>query len=290
MATVSQSARAAAPHPCALQLIVNDKLHLVVGMKGQDPVYRNGEKLKRYRAKAHYEVSRARSYLTDTFIEIKDIKGSEILDDNGTRGGVTLSLVANQTLQGAFIIVIAHNTDFIRNGVSPDATYFVRPLPDLPKGEEVKVSLVTMGSMMGYNHEWVAGGRSFFPIIFAAGGQEVRTSWNDKVATYYSDITHLKHMATKASYLKEFADADHPVVPFSMPAPVLPQRSQTPRATVNALLEVDVTGSVVSVALDTKLESAIESAVHEALLEWLFMPKLVAGSPVRSRVEVPLNL
>jgi hypothetical protein len=58
LAVISNLAKAAALHPCALQLIVKDKSHLVVGMKGQDPVYQDGEKLKRYRPKAYYEVSR----------------------------------------------------------------------------------------------------------------------------------------------------------------------------------------------------------------------------------------
>jgi hypothetical protein len=230
------------------------------------------------------------SYHADAYIEIKDIKGSEIFDDHGIRGGMTLSLVANKTLQGAFIIIIVHNTDFIGNGIPPEAIYFVRPLPDLPTEKEVKVNLVTRGSMMGYDHQWSPAGRSFFPIIFAPGGQEVRTNWADKVATYYSNINQLKHAAAKAAYLREFAHSDHPVVPFLIPSPILPSSGLTLQTTVNALLEIDITGSVVSVSLDTKLEGAIESTVKEALLEWLFLPRLKAGSPVRAYVEVPLNL
>ncbi|MEZ5413091.1 MAG: hypothetical protein R3F03_02140 [Opitutaceae bacterium] len=278
---------ALSPHPCVLQLVLENERPTVVGIKGNDPLYMRGGKIVRDRNNDKYEVGRAKHY-ADGHIKITNLKGSQIIG-SGSHGGFKVSMTADRTLRNNFIVIIVYNSGFLTTGSWANALYFVRKLPDLPAGKEVTTEIVTYGDITGGAQGLLgADERRFFPIIFTEGGLEVQNDKWEEIAAYYLRVNLNMHAMTRARYLQAYQDKDHQIAAFYTPNPVLPSGATKPSEPINAVLDVDQNGYVTAVAISSKIDSKTETVVQDALKEWLFLPRLKGGNPVPVRVEAPV--
>lgn len=285
---------ALAPHPCVLQLQLKDQQITVIGMRGDSPIILNGEKQRIYRQEPEYNLIRARSYAPGN-IEFSDMKGERVLSS-----GFEFHIKSSEPLTGAFIAFVSLNEGFLRTPgeIDPQSLITVQSLPEIPANQTVKVVLNTpdMGRSFhrqnneneGKSYEAV-GRRAFFPVVFTAGGYEIRSGQWALIADFYYKINRVQHAKAAQLYKERFAGQNHAAVPVITIPPLLPDNVSAPDGTLVAIIDVNSIGVVERVELPPTVETAIADAVTVTLKDWLFLPKLSEGNPVPARVQIPLK-
>lgn len=269
------------PHPSVLNLKVGDAWHPVVGMQGGDPVYWNGQAEVRYRLFGDYDLGRTARFAPASV---------EITDSHGERNFITgfdFRLKANATIKGGFLVVVAFDSGFFEGRSYPHTQHVVRPLPDLPAGQEVRVNFVA--SRVFSAESAPDQKRLYFPLVFTPGGIEARTNRWEMAALYFHFINLYKLGEVLDKYGEKFAGADRPAMPFIKIPPYLPDDAPRPVKAVNAILSVGESGVVTAVKLPADLPADLDKPLREALAEWLFLPRLKAGKAVPCKVEVPVQ-
>lgn len=154
-------------------------------------------------------------------------------------------------------------------------------MPDLPAGRatEVKFSAAIPDG---------APGLTYFIQVFDHEGHEVRTNAMSNAWAYYRlrELVTLKE--ARENYVRQNQGANHQLVPVLMPKPLLPEGDDRRPTAGSAVLDVDADGIVTAVELEGVDSPAYSEAISEAMGGWLFLPQLRAGTPVATRVKVPL--
>ncbi|MFI5356857.1 MAG: hypothetical protein ACHQ4G_05955 [Opitutales bacterium] len=198
-------------------------------------------------------------------------------------GYFVAELLAPEALHGGFVVV----TVFSDKIFQPDAD-FIRPvvlvnaLPDLPAGQTVKASFAAP----------YVGGRSdtkYFVQIFDHEGREVRVNGLGLAWKYYALVERTKLKQAIFLYETRFMNQNHAASPLVTVRPVFPAGFTPPVKPAVAVLDVNADGLVSAVALEQVDDAVTREAVTNALDGWLFLPQLKAGSPVPTRVKVPLQ-
>lgn len=272
------------PHPSLLRIKVGKEYHPVIGLSGGDPVYWDGKTEVRYRQKAEYDISRTDRFASAT-VEISNASG-----EPDFKTGFDLTLVASETIKDGFIVVVMYVTDFTNEISRPYTQHVVRPLPELPAGVKVKVSIPTNGIPLSPKAKREPKGKHrYFPLVFTAGGLEARTNqWADS-AKYFRFLEDLKFIAVFERYLEKFASSNHAATPFIQIPPFLPEGAARPAGPINAIISINVSGMVTDVKLPDEIPADFATSLREALGDWRFLPRLKAGQPVPCKVEVPVQ-
>lgn len=289
--------QAAAPHPSLLQVNDNGDLIPVVGFNGKKPIVIKNNKEVLFAQKPKFRVGRASQFAAGS-VEISHMDGVDLYYT-----GFKLALTSDRDIRGAYAAIVIYDNGFI---VRPEANYpatyvYAHALPDLPANKTVKVTLTSPHSlaiMMSDKTTFddsplklVRGGgyRAFFPLIFTAGGYEIRNNLWPMAAEYFHKIDIVKQRGAAILYQRHYEQADHAPVPFITIPPLLPAGESWPGKPIMVTFELTAEGTVKQVELAPNPSSPVGPAITEALGDWLFMPKLEHGVAVPARVKMPLK-
>lgn len=287
------SLRASPPHPSVLTVKYGDNMLPVVRVTSAGPYVMVDGKEKLVRSSPVYLVQEAGGF-SDNFVQsprggLGGRVKTEILGDHGYdpsrlyMGGLTFSvpLTAEKTIKGGFAVIVFYTEEAFTDHPVP-AEVFVHELPELPAGTPVRVKF--NAAVRPHTLE-----PKFFVQIFESGGREVRTSDAEHAWSYYAQRDRARFARALEKYLEQNKGADHDAVPVSTPKPVFKSTAVLPKGEVVITLTIEPEGTVSSVNAGNVADDSARNSLIEAMSGWLFLPKLKAGQPVSTFMQVPLQ-
>lgn len=267
---------------------------------GTDPVVVTHDKEKRIRLEPIYLLRRAPGYSehsveilsrTMNTLETKMVASEGdaagiINESQGPRFGKATfeyTLRARQNFPGGFVVVVIYSPSLLNSSsryAKPEIV--VHDLPSLSAGVATSVDF---GSA-------IPDGRpstKVFTQIFDNQGREVMTNLTRESWSFYQVMERNQLKAALPRYRDELAGKDHAVTPLVMPRPIIRPEMTLPTAPVTATLSVSAEGLVTAVELSAMDDSNLRHETEEALGGWLFFPQLDQGTPVATKVRVPIN-
>jgi hypothetical protein len=286
-----------APHPTVLTVKYQEQLLPVVKVRGASPiVVVNGQEVS-LPENSIYALQPAPGFGAG-YVEAPKgdlggaIKKSFLTANSGphpSMGMFETSLVSKKGLAGGFIVVVGYSrlAPFISPLLNNQAegkgsAIMVHELPDLPVGQAVSVKFTASG------RKFFDEGM-FFVQIFDGDGREVVTNGIENAWGYLSLRELFQCFTMQQRYLAKYNGADHDASPFVMPKPLFKEEAVLPKGEASALLTISDTGQVTKVDIHGVDDADARKSIESALEGWLFMPKLKAGKPVESKINVPLQ-
>jgi len=287
---------AAAPHPSMLTVKYGEQFLPVVKVRGDTPYVMLNGKEQDIRTNPLYVLQDAPGY-SDNYVtaptcalsgEFQLEKGSEnTFDPSALYEGhmeFEIPLQAKKTISGGYIIVVLYTADtFVHNPRHPSPTeIIVHDIPDLPAGKLVNVKLSIHAMARALEPK-------FFMQVFDETGREVLTNGISAAWDYFTLRDRFRLSLAVQKYLQKNQGADHDAVPIFTPKPIFDPEMVLPQGKFVVTLTVNDDGSVISVDAGMIANDSARDSITEALGGWLFLPKLEAGQPVTTYVNVPLQ-
>lgn len=295
--------QAAAPHPSVLTVKYGDKLEPVVRVVGTDPVIMVDAREKRIRSEPLYLVQRAEAFgegfvqMNGASLALQSMSTAASADAAQVANGSGMSSESNfgttyfevtlrsrQELKGGFAVVVTYGSNRVggRRVQSGPAQVIVHDLPDLPAGKDVPVK---------FNAALIQGGaqQTFFIQLFDGSGREILTNKSDEAWQFYAMSDRAKLDGAIRKYCERNPAADVAAKPVLMAQPVFKDGLTPPKTAGSALLEVAADGTVAKLEITGIENEGVKQSIAEALNGWLFYPRLRAGVPVASKVQIPLQ-
>jgi hypothetical protein len=217
------------------------------------------------------------------------------LGPGGTRvsGGVIDSrsdfeakLVASQTYDKCYAVLVLFDQNFLEGSVDYPAWEFVfHAIGTLKTGAEKHVE---MSIPMVQEKTRRLG----CILLVFCGGLEIRSNLSDSSALLFRRVEVAEHAQLLKNYLQENQGADRPLKPCVRIVPELPKDVQTetlPKL-IHVALVVTAEGTVEYPEIEEELPPAADKAIRRAISDWLFLPRLQAGLPVRAKVTIPIGI
>lgn len=295
--------QAAPPQPTVLTVEYKKQMLPVIRVVKSDPVVLVDGKEKRLRTDTRF-LTQLAPVFGEGEVTISDVSlggagmyvgGSQSDAQTGptsAKGGAlsgtsffSAKFRAASEIKSGFVVILYYSPRFFA-GAEPAATspqLVVQSLPRLPAGDVVTVSfstpLPTLDKDLAYAVQ-----------VYNDEGQEILTNVSPAAWTFYELRNRAKLQQAIQHYVQKQAGTDHAVTPISMPRPLVPKGATLPTETVQARLSVSERGWVTRVDVQTPIEaSQLRQNLIEALEGWLFLPRLRAGQPVASEVQVPIK-
>jgi hypothetical protein len=287
-----------APHPTVLTVKYKDKLLPVLRVEGTDPFVMVDGKEVRIRSNPVYLAQDATTF-SDNFVTAPrgGLGGTVKLQVGGDHAenfdmtnvqdfhmdyDVTMS--AKETLKGGYLVLVMYAADTFSNqpGHSNPAEVIVHEMPEMPAGKNVQVKFFARRVPRTAEPR-------YFVQIYDATGKEVRTSQSSHAWKFYGLRDRARFDRGLEKYLAKFKGADHDAVPAITPKPLFNPGAKLPEGEVNVTLTVEPDGTVSAVDAGMIASDSARDSLTETVGGWLFLPKLKAGQPVPTRVQVPLQ-
>ena len=285
------------PHPTVLLVESGESRLPVWNVAGASPIVdRDGKKTK-LRSDAVFFAERAPHYADgDVKIAKLTVNGmsmvatvdtmADVSRVGGRLGGTAyFEFTANASvdLKGAFVAVLIYDKRFLTDDrVNPVPEIVVRELPTLLAGEDTKIGfsspLADPKALPGV-----------LMLVFAAGGGEVQTNFSAYAGRYFQRIAQTRLAAALPKYLAEPGPLDRAAVPALRFNPILPENVIKPKAPIEAMLVVSEKGWVTEVELPEEIDPRLATSLTANLQGWMFLPRIVAGTPVSTRIKLPLK-
>lgn len=278
---------AAAPHPSVLTVKYKGEFLPVVRVKGSDPYVLVEGKETRIRSEPVYLLQDGTGY-SGNFVTVPpgslggrmshQLLGANTYDVSQLHTGeidIDLALTARDAIQGGFIAAVMISS-------SGPGEIIVQELPALPAGQRVKVKL----SVHALPRELDP---MYFAQIFDASGREVLTNDLGYAWSYYAARDRARLAVAVKKYVEKYHDADHEAVAAITPKPVFKPGWVLPEGEITVQLSVGEDGTVLSVDAGMIADDRARESITNALSGWLFLPKLKAGQPVPTFINVPLQ-
>ena len=296
-ATVRGAEDSSPPHPTVLLVESGESQLPVLDVAGASPVVEIGGKKTKLRSDAVFFAERAPHYADgDVRITKMSVNGmalvatvdsmADVSRVGGKLGGTAyFEFTANASvdLKGAFVAVLIYDQAFLADDrVNPVTEIVVRELPTLWAGEDTKL---TFSSPL--SDPKARPGVLMF--IFAAGGGEVRTNFSAQTGRYFQRIAQSRLAAALPKYLAEPGPVDRAAVPALRFNPILPENVIKPKAPIDVMLEVSEKGWVTRVELPAEIDPRLATSLRANLQGWMFLPRIVSGTPVATRIKLPLK-
>ena len=285
------------PHPTVLLVESGESRLPVWNVAGASPIVdRDGKKTK-LRSDAVFFAERAPHYADgDVKIAKLTVNGmsmvatvdtmADVSRVGGRLGGTAyFEFTANASvdLKGAFVAVLVYDKRFLTDDrVNPVPEIVVRELPTLLAGEDAKI-----GFSSPLSDPKARPG--VLILVFAAGGGEVQTNFSSYVGRYFQRIAQARLAVALPKYLAEPGPLDRAAVPALRFNPILPENVIKPKAPIEAMLVVSEKGWVTEVELPEEIDPRLATSLTANLQGWMFLPRIVAGSPVSTRIKLPLK-
>ena len=278
---------AAAPHPTVLRVKYKDQMLAVVRVKGDDPYVMVDGKETLIRSTPVYFLENADGY-SDNFVETHGSMGGQfrmkVMGDHyfdpeagGISGAINFEvpMTARKTIKHGFVTIAMVSSLAVGDII-------VHQLPELPAGQTVKVKLEV--------HQLPSTPNPiFFAQVFDDEGREVRTSDLGVAWGYYAERDRARLTKAIEAYVKKYANTDHDAVPVFTAGPVFKPYAVLPTGEVTVMVSVLEDGTVSNVDAGMIANDSARDSVIQALSGWLFLPKLKAGQPVSTFINVPLG-
>jgi hypothetical protein len=190
---------------------------------------------------------------------------------------------ASVDLKGAFVAVLIYDKRFLTDDrVNPVPEIVVRELPALLTGEDTKI---------GFSSPLAdpKARPGVLMLVFAAGGAEVQTNFSAYAGRYFQRIAQARLAAALPKYLAEPGPLDRAAVPALRFNPILPKNIIKPKAPIEVMLAVSEKGWVTEVELPEEIDPRLATSLKANLQGWMFLPRIVAGTPVSTRIKLPLK-
>ncbi|PAW63789.1 MAG: hypothetical protein B9S34_13705 [Opitutia bacterium Tous-C1TDCM] len=286
-----------APHPTMLVAEWKKERVPVVGAVSTDPVVRRQGKEERLRHDPVYFAERAPRYgagrvMIDrvTFANLRmqyNADGSVLPDPNAASVGGTgffeARLQPDRDLRGAFMVLVVFNAGILSDfSANPESEILLQALPPLPAGVATKVEFQTKSPVRRNVF-------SIFPLVFEAGGAEIRSNLSVPAARYFAAVERAQLAVVLAAYRKQNPAADAGVQPVLRIQPLLADPAALAGRTVTATVTINADGATEDIALPEDLAPADAAALRAALAGWLFLPRLEKGTPVPTRLAIPFK-
>jgi hypothetical protein len=285
------------PHPTVLLVESGESRLPVWNVAGASPIVdRDGKKTK-LRSDAVFFAERAPHYADgDVKIAKLTVNGmsmvatvdtmADVSRVGGRLGGTAyFEFTANASvdLKGAFVAVLVYDKTFLTDDrVNPVPEIVVRELPTLLAGEDAKI-----GFSSPLSDPKARPG--VLILVFAAGGGEVQTNFSSYVGRYFQRIAQARLAVALPKYLAEPGPLDRAAVPALRFNPILPENVIKPKAPIEVMLAVSEKGWVTEVELPEEIDPRLATSLTANLQGWMFLPRIVAGSPVSTRIKLPLK-
>jgi len=285
------------PHPTVLLVESGESRLPVWNVAGASPIVdRDGKKTK-LRSDAVFFAERAPHYADgDVKIAKLTVNGmalvatvdsmADVARVGGRLGGTAyFEFTANASvdLKGAFVAVLIYDKGFLTDDrINPVPEIVVRELPTLFAGEDTKV-----GFSSPLSDPKARPG--VLMLVFAAGGGEVQTNFSANAGRYFQRIAQARLAAALPKYLAEPGPLDRAAVPALRFNPILPENVIKPKAPIEAMLAVSEKGWVTEVELPEGIDPRLETSLRANLQGWMFLPRIVSGTPVATRIKLPLK-
>lgn len=286
-----------APHPTVLKVQYKKEWLPVAKIIKTDPVVLVQGKEHRLRQEPLYDTQRVGAFGPGKLHleEVKlggvqihynsaDFHGEPQVGQHGGLAELTARVTSSRPIDGGFVAVVVYSPlIFVRDHPWDRPQIVVRPLPTLPADTEVALKITS--KMFLY-----VPGQRYFMHFFDDQGREVLTNFSKQAWVYYA-LKEAQQLDTAlADYLERYAGRDVPATPVVVIKPVIPEGTPLPPESPTAQLRVTAKGRVEQITLTGVSDPNLEKSLREALGGWLFFPRLKAGQPVSSRVEIPLEL
>lgn len=296
----AQSLLAFAPHPTVLSVEYNKQMLPVATVNGTDPVVIIDGQTKRITSEPAYLPQRAEKF-GEGFIQLTGVSlgGSSLkivasmedanamVSTGGPSMGATYfeaTMQSKQELQGGFVVLVAYPPSagaFFLPAKYNMTSIIVHDLPELPAGKPVKVKF-SGGLIRGANLK-------YFVQIFDGSGREIMTNTVNNAWLYYSAMERTKLIGAIDTYKKKFSGADHAAVPIMMARAVIPDDLTKPETPGTVTMTISADGTVGDIEITGVTDDRLRQCFVEAMNGWLFLPRLKAGEPVASKVQIPLE-
>jgi hypothetical protein len=315
MAATSQAAeRNLPPHPTLVYAEYKGERHLVVAAEKDKPVIISEGRRVSLPSDTPLITERAPGYsgMAATFKNIQLshgnlYSGSQRLTGFGEK--MTAKIVANQNLTDCFLVLIHFEDEFLMTDAEREISrkknaeiFHSRPvgkpqirvqqIENLKADQPVQVtcsSIILLDARftnLPYSVDVKFQTFLLYPLF--SGGQEVKTNQPAISAEYFHHREKMLHSAVLRQWLKQNAKASQPLRPVLQIPPIFESTAGLP-TDASATLSVGADGAVSDVTFDREFPSAAEAVLRSALHAWLFLPKIQEGSPVPSRVKLPLR-
>jgi len=295
---LAPSLLAYAPHPTVLTVQYKDQMLPVVRLDGTDPFVLVDGKETRIRSNPVYLAQDAASFSDNFVAASRGALGGTIhmhvLGDhdssydptNAQNGGIyfDVPLTAKQTIKGGYAVLVMYAPDTFANqpGHSNPAEVIVHELPELPAGQAVNVHF--SARVLPRTAE-----PKFFVQIYDSFGQEVLTNDVQHAWKFYGLRDRARFDRGLEKYLAKFKAADHDAIPAITPKPLFKPGAVLPKGEFTVTLTVEADGTVSAVDAGSVADNGVRDSLTDAISGWLFLPKLKAGQPVSTYVQVPLQ-
>jgi hypothetical protein len=288
----------APPHPTMLFAEFQGKPQPVIAVEKEEPVILVDGRRKRLRGNVALSTERLPHYsglkaeLSSVKIEIlqlvaaaSDQEAESVKGNAGaTMGGyveLTATINAAQDLSDCFVVLFGCEDDFLQGDTDrPNAQIRVRQIADLKAGEPARIKFATSPFLP-------KGKLSVFVLLFS-GENEVAINTSPVAASYFHSRERVIHTAVVKKWLAENRQGSRAAQPLLQIPPLLGSINGLPKEAI-ATLTVRADGSVLAVTLDHAFPNAAEKILNDTLSAWLFLPQIENGSPVSTRVKLPLK-
>lgn len=322
LVAVSDAAERALPrHPTLLYAEYDGERHLVIAADGKKPVIAPKGKRVTLPSDTELFTERASTYGSysarleemkpgvPTVISRGFFMPGAPREYSGLEWVHTFDLVSDQDIPDCYTAVITFNKEFLMGEDEREeyrrSLFELRPRPvmpaqirvqqigDLRAGVSRSVSLtVNYLTAPIYVNSLAGAMKEEDPIHFLlplfSGGHEIRTANIGDMPGFFRKREQVAHSKLKNLWLEQNRGTSRPLRPMLQIPPLFDSTEGLP-AEIVAILTIEPDGTVSEVVLDRELPEGAAQILTNTLYAWLFLPKLENGTPVASKVGVPLK-
>jgi len=294
-------------HPTVVAVDYNSALRPIVAAAGESPEVMIDGRLVKMRHDAPYQLQRATAYLA----------GSAVFEGQAAQGHTTNQSVhwqqcdpdypeqnwnlSDQTLEqhgeysayvtsdrdqkACYVAVVFVDREYLSGHTdNSSAQVTFESIGDLAKGKRTLISFRFK--------DIVSGGRNYalFPLLFSRG-LEIRTNRSADNIAFFQRQDEQVHRSLVDHYVEANAGRDRPLQPYLRVSPDLVAGFGTNTPVKVAITgTVEETGELNSVEISPELDPQMNRWIRESLEQWRFLPRLVQGRAVETRIKIPLEI
>jgi len=293
-------------HPTVVAVDYDSALRPIVAAVGESPQVTMDGHLVKMRHDAPYQLQRATAYLAGSAVFEGQTAGARataqsfhwqqcdpdypeqnwnISDTLERHGEYSAYVTSDRDQKACYVAVVFVDREYLADR-TPDSSAQVtfESIGDLTKGRRTLISFQFKDFDGGGKHYDV------FPLLFSHG-MEIRTNRSADNIAFFRRQDEQIHRRLLERYVEANAGRDHPLQPYLRVSPDLVTGFGTSSPVKVAVTgTVEETGELNSVEINPTVDPQMNRWIRESLGEWRFLPRLVQGRAVETRIKIPLEI
>ncbi len=231
----------------------------------------------------------AEGQVRSRILETKSLEGVKMGPpiDEGEEFSATIT--PSMSYRDCYIAVVYFDGRFLFGATGqPSAGVFFHQIGDLEAGKE-KMVKVELGRRVPMNMRQYL---TFFYLVFAQG-LEIHSNLDRMPYSYFRMVDLARHRQIMALYLAKNPKSDLAAQPYLMVPPLLPPEINPAALPGSVVVTIGIgeDGTVEGgIEFETALPPSVIPAIGNALANWLFLPTLKDGHPIKATVKIPITL